>query len=141
MNIKTVFLTKINLPEVRVNERKDLPFPKISKESKPPNVQEEDLITLTDTLKQAEQDNKKEYKYFLERINETLLSINKALKIEIDEELKIPIYKIIDLRTKEVLKQIPLEDILKFKKALAQFLEKELGGKEKVIGLLLKKEA
>jgi hypothetical protein len=36
----------------------------------------------------------------------------------------MPVFKIIDLETKEVVRQIPLEEILKFKKALTAFLEK-----------------
>lgn len=82
----------------------------------------------------------KEWSTLLERVKEILFSLNKALEIEFDNELKIPIYKIIDLKTKEVLKQIPLEDILKFKKALAKFLQEELAGKIEVSGLILKKE-
>jgi len=77
----------------------------------------------------------------LERLNRVLFSFNKALKIEIDEDLKIPVYKIIDLQTKEVLKQIPLEDILKLKKALTEILKKEGISPEALKGLLLEKEA
>lgn len=69
-----------------------------------------------------------------------LLSIDKGLEIEIDKELKIPIYKIIDLTTKEVIKQIPLEDLLKFKKALAKFLQEALKEKGEILGLILSKE-
>lgn len=81
-----------------------------------------------------------EFKNLLERIRKVLLSIDKGLEIEIDKELKIPIYKIIDLTTKEVIKQIPLEDLLKFKKALAKFLQEALKEKGEILGLILSKE-
>lgn len=78
---------------------------------------------------------------FLKKINQILLSYNKALKIEIDDELKIPVYKIIDLETKEVLRQIPLEELLKLKKALYEFLNKMVKDPEKLKGIFFEKEA
>ncbi len=77
---------------------------------------------------------------FIEKINKILTSINKALKIEIDKDLNIPVYKIIDLQTQEVLKQIPLEDILKLKKAITEILSKEMQNQEALKGLFLEKE-
>ncbi|WP_068516486.1 flagellar protein FlaG [Caldimicrobium thiodismutans] len=77
---------------------------------------------------------------FIEKINKILTSINKALKIEIDKDLNIPVYKIIDLQTQEVLKQIPLEDILKLKKAITEILSKERQNQEALKGLFLEKE-
>jgi len=78
---------------------------------------------------------------FLKKINQVLLAYNKVLKIEIDDELKIPVYKIIDLETKEVLKQIPLEDLLKLKKALYEFLNKRVKIPQELKGILFEKEA
>jgi len=78
---------------------------------------------------------------FLKKINQVLLSYNKVLKIEIDDELKIPVYKIIDLETKEVLRQIPLEDLLKLKKALYEFLNKMVKSPKELKGILFEKEA
>ncbi len=76
----------------------------------------------------------------IEKINHVLYSFNKALRIEIDKDLNIPVYKIIDLKTQEVLKQIPFEEILKLKKAIAEILAKEGYSEEALKGLLLEKE-
>jgi flagellar protein FlaG len=97
--------------------------------------------------------NEDELKGVVKELNKLLSSLNRALKVEIDRDLKIPVFKIIDLETKEVVRQIPLEEILKFKKALTAFLEKygALSGKEAIPkvnqgevpdikGLFLKKE-
>ncbi|MFN3921376.1 MAG: flagellar protein FlaG [Caldimicrobium sp.] len=105
-------------------------------ESSSLNFLEKTLSPQASSMKEENQ----EWNNLLEKIKETLFSLNKALEIEFDEELKIPIYKIIDLKTKEVLKQIPLEDILKFKRALAKYLQEELEGKREISGLILNKE-
>lgn len=76
----------------------------------------------------------------LEKLQRILLSINKDLKIELDDTLKIPIYKIIDIISREVLKQIPLEDIVDFKRALYEFLKRFLEERAQVKGLFLEKE-
>lgn len=76
----------------------------------------------------------------LEKLNKVLYSYNKALKIEIDEDLKIPVYKIIDLETKEVIKQIPLEDILKLKKAILEILKREIKNPNDLKGIFIKGE-
>lgn len=71
----------------------------------------------------------------LEKLQRILLSINKDLKIELDDTLKIPIYKIIDIISREVLKQIPLEDIVDFKRDLYDFLKRFLEERAQVKGL------
>ncbi|MCS7150302.1 MAG: flagellar protein FlaG [Caldimicrobium sp.] len=77
----------------------------------------------------------------LEKINQVLLSINKALEIEIDKDLQYPIYKIIDTTTKEVLRQIPLKDIVDFKRALYEFLKEVSKEKDTPLkGIVLEKE-
>jgi len=94
-----------------------------------------------------------ELKGVVKELNKLLSSLNRALKVEIDRDLKMPVFKIIDLETKEVVRQIPFEEILKFKKALTAFLEKygAFSGKEPIHkvnsvevpdikGLFLKKE-
>ncbi len=82
----------------------------------------------------------KEISDIIKEINKMLNFLSKGLKIEIDEELKIPIFKIIDLETQEVLRQIPWEEILRLRKFLKDLSEKELKNKEFLKGLLLKKE-
>lgn len=76
----------------------------------------------------------------LERLNRILLSINKSLKIELDDKLNIPIYKIIDITTNEVLKQIPLEEILQFKRAFFEFLISYLKKKLGLSGVVISRE-
>lgn len=75
-----------------------------------------------------------------EKLQRILLSINKDLKIEIDESLRTPIYKIIDILSKEVLKQIPLEDVVDFKRALYEFLKEYLEDRASLKGLFLERE-
>jgi flagellar protein FlaG len=97
--------------------------------------------------------NEEELKGVVKELNKLLSGLNRVLKVEIDKDLKMPVFKLIDLETKEVVRQIPLEEILKFKKALTAFLEKygALSGKETIHkvnqgevpdikGLFLKKE-
>lgn len=79
-----------------------------------------------------------------ELLNKKLNLLGKELKVEIDQELKLPIFKIIDVETREVIRQIPLEEILKlikyFKKILSsdKFLLESLA--ENLKGMLLDKE-
>lgn len=77
---------------------------------------------------------------FLERINEVLNPLNKELKVEIDQELNIPIFKIINKITNEVIRQIPLEEILRIMKNIERFLEAQQISGEYLKGLLLKAE-
>jgi flagellar protein FlaG len=97
--------------------------------------------------------NEDELKGVIKELNKLLSGLNRALKVEIDKDLKMPVFKLIDLETKEVVRQIPFEEILKFKKALTAFLEKygAFSGKETIQkvnqgevpdikGLFLKKE-
>ncbi len=77
---------------------------------------------------------------FMERINEVLNPLNKELRVEIDRDLKIPVFKIIDKTTNEVIRQVPLEEILKLMKSIEKLLEKQKIDKSHLKGLLLKKE-
>ncbi len=76
----------------------------------------------------------------LEILNRRLNPLEKELKIEIDKDLNMPIFKIIDKRTKEVLRQVPLEEIVKFLKGFEKFLKLEQIKEEDLKGLLFKKE-
>ncbi len=101
------------------------------------NLKKENSLTQEENLQEI---NSKQFQKFLEKINQVLLSLNKALKIEIDKDLNIPIYKIIDLQTQEVLKQIPIEELLKLKKAIAEILAKENKSSQELKGLFIKLE-
>ncbi|MFN3505675.1 MAG: hypothetical protein ACK4Y7_05670, partial [Caldimicrobium sp.] len=84
MDVKNSILHKSNLAYVKLNEKKDVFLSKFPKELNSTNVQRDEGITVTTNLEQAEQDKSNEFKAFLERIRDTLLSINKALEIKID---------------------------------------------------------
>ena len=77
---------------------------------------------------------------YLEKINEVLNLLNKELRVEIDQELNIPIFKIINKETNEVIRQIPLEEILRIAKNIEKFLELQKIDKKYLRGLLLKVE-
>jgi flagellar protein FlaG len=77
---------------------------------------------------------------YLEKINEVLNPLNKELRVEIDQELNIPIFKIINKETNEVIRQIPLEEILRIVKNIEKFLELQKIDKKYLRGLLLKVE-
>jgi len=82
----------------------------------------------------------KNFDKYLEKINEVLNPLNKELRVEIDQELKIPIFKIINKETNEVIRQIPLEEILRIAKNIEKFLESQKIDKKYLRGLLLKAE-
>ena len=77
---------------------------------------------------------------YLERINQVLNPLNKELRVEIDQELNIPIFKIINKETNEIIRQIPLEEILKLIKSMERFWESQRIDEEYLKGLLLKAE-
>jgi flagellar protein FlaG len=82
----------------------------------------------------------KNFDKYLEKINEVLNPLNKELRVEIDQELNIPIFKIINKETNEVIRQIPLEEILRIAKNTEKFLESQKIDKKYLRGLLLKAE-
>lgn len=77
---------------------------------------------------------------YIEKINEILNPFNKELKVEIDQELNIPIFKIINKETNEVIRQIPLEEILRIAKNIEKFLNSQKIDEKYLRGLLLKAE-
>ncbi len=72
-----------------------------------------------------DQKSYKQGKKYLKKINNFLSPFNKELKVEIDRDLKIPVFKIIDKTTHKVIRQIPLKESLKLMKALKEILEME----------------
>ncbi len=63
-----------------------------------------------------------ELKRVIEELKKRFDLFNKYLKIEIDEELDIPVIKIVDRETNEVVRQIPPEYLLKIMKNIDQVL-------------------
>lgn len=82
----------------------------------------------------------KEFNKLVEKLNKKLNPYNKVLKVEIDQDLKIPIFKIIDVETNEVIRQIPLEEWIKLWKAFEKLQKEELLNYSELKGLFLKTE-
>lgn len=89
----------------------------------------------TSSLKELNEFNK-----FLEYLRKKLDLLGKELKVEIDQELRLPIFKIIDIETKEVIRQIPLEEILKLMKYFKKLLLSDKIELENLKGLILNEE-
>lgn len=64
------------------------------------------------------------------KINNTIQSFSRDLEFSVDESTGMSVVKVVDTRTKEVIRQIPSEEVLAIAKAL-----------DKLQGLLLKDEA
>jgi flagellar protein FlaG len=99
-----------------------------------------DLIKKREEIIREFQRISKNFDKYLEKINEVLNPLNKELRVEIDRELNIPIFKIINKETNEVIRQIPLEEILRIVKNIEKFLESQKIDKKYLRGLLLKAE-
>ncbi len=99
---------------------------------------ENDKVASKDNKNQL--DREKEFDSILKKIKERLNPLNKVLKVEIDKDLKVPVFKIIDKDTKEVIRQIPWEETLKLWKALEELLKKEGLEKTELKGIFLEKE-
>ena len=138
----------------KLNLEKDLYSPKettqnssnITSTSKRENISlSNSLKNIKDPLspKQEEQERilqDKILKKLIKEIKKELGFVDTLLKVEIDNDLKIPVFKIINKKTNELIRQIPLEEILKLRKAIEKILEKE-GLKEDVLkGIFIKKE-
>ncbi|QJA06553.1 flagellar protein FlaG [Thermosulfurimonas marina] len=63
-----------------------------------------------------------ELKRILEELSRRLDPFSKYLKIEIDQDLDIPVVKIVDKETNQVIRQIPPEYLVKLWKNLERFL-------------------
>ncbi len=72
--------------------------------------------------KQIKRPEGEELKRLVEELQRRFDLMNKQLKIEIDHELGIPVVKIIDKQTNEVIRQIPPEYMLKIMKNIDRML-------------------
>lgn len=77
-------------------------------------IQLENLTQPNETTKQLQKPvvSQEELNKIMEELRHKLNMLEKYLKIDIDSELKMPISKIIDMRTEEVIRQIPPEWIV-----------------------------
>jgi len=64
------------------------------------------------------------------RINQTIQSLSRDLEFTVDEDTKMNVVKVVDTKTKEIVRQFPSEEVLVIAKAL-----------DKLQGLLLKDKA
>ncbi len=82
-------------------------------------------IKITESLEQAkqiQQVNDKDIKRLTEEIAKKFDMLSKYLQIDIDEQLEIPVAKIIDRETKQVIRQIPPDYLLDLMKKVDQML-------------------
>lgn len=74
--------------------------------------------------------NPAEVKQAVESLNKTVLSLNHSLQFSVDEDTKIDVVKVIDMDSKEVVRQIPSVEVISIAKAI-----------DKLQGMLIKDKA
>ena len=75
-----------------------------------------------ENTKEIQKISNEELKKIIEEIRKKLDYLNKYLKIEIDQDLEIPIVKILEKETNRVIRQIPPEYLLELMKKIDQLL-------------------
>lgn len=71
-----------------------------------------------------------ELKESVSKINKAIQSISRDVEFSVDEDTRMNVVKVVDAKTKEVIRQFPSEEVLAIAKAL-----------DKLQGLLLKEKA
>ncbi len=105
----------------------------IAKQATAQGAQRELTKSIEDTKKEIEQKSqeavkagvqlsKDEIQELIEQLNKKLDYLNKYLKITLDNELDIPVVKILERETNKVIRQIPPEQILKLMKKIDEML-------------------
>ncbi|WP_299237617.1 flagellar protein FlaG [Sulfurihydrogenibium sp.] len=85
---------------------------------KPENPNQNQLENqLKDSLKNVE-----ELKKILQELQNKISYLNKSLKIELNEEIKEPVVKIIDITNNEVIRQIPPDYVINIIKNINKML-------------------
>lgn len=72
---------------------------------------------LKDSLK-----NQEELKKVIEELQRRISYLNKSLKIELNDEIKEPVVKIIDINTNQIIRQIPPDYIINIIKNINKIL-------------------
>lgn len=143
MNIKKIdsqsFDFFLSSQEVTIKPRDQTSSPKKSYDSTFPSKGSSTQESLTMNQKQLKE-TLKNFNKLIETLNKRLDPLSKELKVEIDQELNLPIFKILDKETKEVLRQIPWEETLKLLKYFREINLSDNIKLEKLKGLLLQKE-
>lgn len=70
------------------------------------------------TEKEAQQPSRKELDAAVKKINESMPPSARSLEFSVDDESKQTVVKVIDLSTKEVVRQIPTAEALEIAKSL-----------------------
>jgi flagellar protein FlaG len=126
MNINNIslFLNDINQNVQSINQEKRPENIDNSQTStainiqKPENPDQNQLENqLKDSLKNAE-----ELKKILQELQNKISYLNKSLKIELNEEIKEPVVKIIDITNNEVIRQIPPDYVINIIKNINKML-------------------
>jgi flagellar protein FlaG len=126
MNINNVnpFLNDINQNVQPINQEKRPENIDNSQTStainiqKPENPDQNQLENqLKDSLKNVE-----ELKKILQELQNKISYLNKSLKIELNEEIKEPVVKIIDITNNEVIRQIPPDYVINIIKNINKML-------------------
>lgn len=63
----------------------------------------------------------KEVKQAVDKLNQAVQGFSDTLQFSVEEETKLPIVKLIDIKTKEVIRQFPTEEAISIAKAIDRF--------------------
>jgi Uncharacterized flagellar protein FlaG len=89
----------------------------INQDKKPENNNLQTSQNISQTVKNTE-----ELKKILEELQNKISYLNKSLKIELNEEIKEPVVKIIDITNNEVIRQIPPDYVINIIKNINKML-------------------
>jgi flagellar protein FlaG len=63
----------------------------------------------------------KDVKLAVEKLNQAVQGFSDSLQFSVEEETKLPMVKLIDIKTKEVIRQFPSEEAISIAKAIDRF--------------------
>ncbi len=86
---------------------------------KPQPVRDSDIRSTQHTNTEV---NKEELKRIIEEIRKKMDYLNKYLRIDIDNELEIPVIKVVEKETEKVIRQIPPDYMLNIMKRIDEML-------------------
>lgn len=95
-----------------------------------PSVADRGSTDTTQPSQQAQPPNREQAEDAVKRIKEFVQPINDSIQFSLDDDTGFTVVKVIDLQTKEVLRQIPSEEAIHIAKAL-----------DKLKGLLIQSKA
>lgn len=128
MQIQSLNSTAAITPQLRQNETHDLSaVNNVSSSAAPVSTMSPVAVQAVDPKEQA-----KQVEDAVKKINDTVKSLNQSVGLEFstDADTKIRVVKLVDTNSKEVLRQIPTEEVVAIAKAL-----------DKLQGLLVRDKA